>query len=169
VRGWNRHVIKRARALWQRAKEERASPRQVGVSVGVGVLACFAPIPWTHVPLALLFSSVLRVNRVWAVVGSQIPSLFGLLRPLIMFAEIEVAHRLRTGEWLELDIGHAMAQAPRLMLDLFVGAGLLGAGAGLAAGLSAYAYGRRVMQRRRDALPPRTSGSPPSAPPARTS
>jgi uncharacterized protein (DUF2062 family) len=168
VRRWNRHVIKRAREMWQRAKRERASPSQVGVAVGAGVLACFAPVPWTHVPLALLFSTVLRVNRVWAVLGSQIPSLFGLLRAPIMFAEIEAAHRLRTGEWAELQIDHVLSDAPRLLLDLFVGAGLLGACAGFLSGVSAYVYARRFT-RRRDALPPPTSGSPPSAPPAPTS
>lgn len=168
MRRWNRHVIKRARDLWLRAKQEKASPRQVGLAVGVGVLACFAPVPWTHVPLALLFSTILRVNRVWAVLGSQVPSLFGLLRAPIMFAEIEVAHRLRTGEWAELEISHVVSEGPRLILDLCVGAGLLGASAGLLAGVGAYANARRIT-RRRDALPPPTSGSPPSAPPAPTS
>jgi uncharacterized protein (DUF2062 family) len=168
VRRWNRHVVKRARELWARAKQERASPRQMGLAVGMGVFACFSPVPWTHVPLALLFASVLRVNRAWAVLGSQVPSLFGLLRAVIMFAEIEVAHRLRTGEWAVLDIRHTLGEAPRLMLDLCVGAGILGGSLGLAAGFSAYLYARRVT-RKRDALPPRTSGSPPSAPPAPTS
>ena len=168
MRRWNRHVVKRARELWRRAKEERASPSQVGVAVGVGVLACFSPLPWSHVPLALLFSSTLRVNRVWAVLGSQVPSLFGLLRAPIMFAEIELAHRLRTGEWAVLDVRDALAEAPRLVLDLCVGAGLVGSTLGLLAGAASYLYARRLT-RRRGALPPPTSGSPPSASPAPTS
>jgi len=147
VSRWNHHIFRRAGDLWQKAKSEAATPRQTGVAVGVGVLACFSPVLWSHVPLALLLSSVLRVNRVWAVVGSQIPSLFGLLRPFIVVAEIEVAHKLRTGDWVELDWRHVASEAPRLLLDLCVGAGLVGAVAALLAGSGAYLYARRRVAR----------------------
>jgi uncharacterized protein (DUF2062 family) len=147
VRRWNHHIIKRARELWQRAKNEAATPRQTGVAVGVGVLACFSPLLWSHVPLALLLSSVLKVNRVWAVVGSQLPSLFGLLRPFIVLGEIELAHRLRTGEWVDLDWRHALSEAPRLLLDLCIGAGIVGVTAALLAGSGAYLYAKRRLAR----------------------
>jgi uncharacterized protein (DUF2062 family) len=147
VRRWNHHIFKRARDLWQKAKNEAATPRQTGVAVGVGVLACFSPVLWSHVPLALLLSSALRVNRVWAALGSQIPSLFGLLRPFIVLLEIELAHRIRTGDWVDLDWRHALSEAPRLLLDLFIGAGIVGVAASLLAGSGAYLYARRRLAR----------------------
>jgi uncharacterized protein (DUF2062 family) len=143
VRRWNRHIFKRARDLWEKARNEATTPRQTGVAVGVGVLACFSPILWSHVPLALLLASVFRVNRVWAALGSQVPSLFGLLRPFIVLLEIELAHRIRTGEWVDLDWRRAVSEAPRLFFDLCVGAGILGVGVALLAGGGAYLYARR--------------------------
>jgi uncharacterized protein (DUF2062 family) len=171
VRRWSYHVIRRSRELVRSAREERASPPQVGVGTGVGVLACFSPLPWSHVPLALLFATILRVNRAWAVVGSQIPSLFGLLRPVIVFGEIEVAYRLRTGAWPQLTIRGALAEAPRLLVDLCVGSAIVGATAGMLGGLAAYLWARRAraVSNRSRGMPeeprPPSSGSPPSTPP----
>jgi uncharacterized protein (DUF2062 family) len=133
----------RADRLWDRAKRENASPPQIGVAVGIGALSCCSPLLWTHMPVAVVLATLLRVNRVWAAFASQVPSLFGLLRPLMVLAEIELGHRLRTGAWVELDARQAVREAPRLAIDLAAGAGILGLGLGIVLGVLAYLYARR--------------------------
>ncbi len=133
----------RARYLWARAKSERASPRQIGFSVAIGAMACFAPVLWFHLATALLLASIFRVNRLWAATASQLPSLFGLLRPFILFLELQIGHVVRTGAWLDLNPREAFHDAPNLLVDWGIGAAVVGVVLGAALGLAAYAWARR--------------------------
>jgi uncharacterized protein (DUF2062 family) len=156
-----RAIWRRSLDLWERAKREHASPRQIGVAAGVGALSCCSPVLWTHIPMAVLLASALRVNRVWAAFASQVPSLFGLLRPVIIFTEIEIGHRLRTGRWVEIDVRHVVHEATRLILDWVVGAGVFGVALGLVFGALAYLYARRRVSQIPDV--PTATGLPRSA------
>lgn len=157
--------------MWRAAKRERASPGRIGVSVGIGTLSCFLPVFWMHLALSLLLATMLRVNRAWAAAASQLPSLFGLLRGPIVVSEIELGHRLRTGEWLVgLEVRSALAEAVRLLVDLWAGAAVVGPALGLLFGSAAYAYARVKLTPPSTPAgsPPPSSESPPSAPAAPT-
>ncbi len=157
----------RARDLWESAKRERASPRQIGVAVAVGTVACFAPVLWFHLAAALLLATIFRLNRLWAAAASQLPSAFGLLRPFILFVELNVGHLVLTGTWLDLDPRQALRDAPHLLAAWGVGAAVVCAVLGVALGVAAYAWAKRrdargeATPRTPDESPRPSSESPP--------
>jgi uncharacterized protein (DUF2062 family) len=169
VRRWLLGIATRIRSLWQRALAEHSSPREIGWSVALGVFSGCSPFFGLHMWIALALATLFRVNRLWAFVGSRVSS--NVFYAWIAFAEIEIAHRLRTGVWAPLAPREALAQGRQLLTDWFLGALLVGAALGAALGVVAYV----AMRRRRRLNPhtpraaqPPTSESPPSAPPAPT-
>jgi hypothetical protein len=116
--------------------------------------------------LALALATLFRLNRVWAFLGSRVSS--NVIFVWIAFAEIELAHRARTGDWARLAPRDALVHGKELLGDWMLGSAPVGAALGAATGLAAYAFVlRRGLTRRRPAEPPPpTSESPPSAPPA---
>jgi uncharacterized protein len=162
------------RDLWARAKREHSTPREVGWSVAVGVFCGCSPFVGLHMWIALALATALRLNRLWAVVGSRVS--MSVFLPWIAFSEIEIGHRLRAGAWMALTPdqvrAHVLDQGWRLFGDWLLGSVFFGAT--LAALLGACAFRaahrwQRVKLRKLEAplLPP--SGSRPSTPPAPTS
>ena len=164
---------KQTRDLWERARKEHSTPREVGWSVGIGVFCGCTPLLGLHMWLALLLASVLRLNRLWAFLGSRVST--NVLFVWIAFGEIEVAHHLRAGTWASLAPSGVLAQGKELLADWVLGTILVGGPLALIVGLLAYASARRWQAQRdvtsRTPVAPRppTSGSRPSTPPAPTS
>jgi uncharacterized protein (DUF2062 family) len=154
------------RRLWRRALDEHSTPREVAWSVGVGVFSGCTPFFGLHMWIALALATLFRLNRVWAFLGSRVSS--NLIYVWIAFAEIELAHRLRTGAWATLAPRDALVHGKELLGDWLLGSGVVGAALAAATGLLAYALARRrgVTPRTPDEPRPPTSESPPSAPPA---
>jgi uncharacterized protein len=162
------------RGLWARAKREHSSPGEVAWSVALGVFCGCSPFIGLHMWLALALASALRLNRLWAFLGSRISS--GVLLAWIVFSEIELAHRLRTGAWLALSLdpvsSFAFNRGWRLFGDWLLGWTMVGAPLATVLGFLALGAARRWQRIRRHtpAAPrPPTSESPASAPPAPTS
>ena len=184
-----RRLIRRfwtkTRDLWRRARQEHSSPREVGWSVAVGVFSGCTPFLGLHMWIALGLASLARLNRLWAFLGSRVST--NLLFVWIAFAEIEVAHRLRTGAWAPVAPSQVLEQGRQLFLDWLVGTPLVGIPLAAALGLLAYVAARRwrarearepgdappgapeLTPRTPDEPPPPSSGSRPSAPRARSS
>jgi uncharacterized protein (DUF2062 family) len=169
VRRWLQGIATRARRLWRRALYEHASPPEIGWAVALGVFSGCSPLLGLHMWIALALATLFRVNRVWAFVGSRVSS--NVFFAWIAFAEIELAHRLRTGGWAPLEPREALAHGRQLITDWFIGAAFVGAALGAALGAAAY-LGMRRWRRLNPHTPlapqPPTSESRPSAPPAPT-
>jgi uncharacterized protein (DUF2062 family) len=148
--------------LWERAKREPSTPRQVGLSVGLGAFTACTPFIGLHFWISLGLATVFRLNRVWAAVGSRLSSTPILL--LTTFSEIQVAHRLRTGTWVAMNWHHAFDHGRELVGDWIVGTVLVGGPLALTFGFVAYSLARRwqqrLIQRTPDALPRPSSESP---------
>lgn len=127
--------------MWQRAKNERGSPRQIGWAVGVGVFAGCTPLVGLHGWVAIGLATVARLSRLWAWIGSRVSNL--LILPWIVFAEIQSAHWLRTGILVPLSVTDALREGPALLLDWCVGSVFVGPALGLSLGFVAYLYARR--------------------------
>ena len=164
----------RTRDLWTRAKREHSTPREVGWSVAVGVFCGCTPFIGFHMWIALGLATALRLNRLWAFLGSRIST--NVLFAWIAFSEIQLAHRLRTGAWMPLEPANVLDHAWQLFGDWLLGALLVGPA--LAALLGVLVYG--MACRWQPPVPPLTphtpeeprppsSGSRPSAPQAPTS
>ena len=169
VRAW-----RRTRDLWQRAKREHSTPREVGWSVAVGVFCGCTPFLGLHMWMALGLATVFRLNRLWAFLGSRVS--VSVLLAWLAFSEIELAHRVRTGAWMPTTPEEALAHGWQLFGDWLIGAAFVGAALGALLGLVAYGVARRwrpeavsLTPRKLEAPLPPSSGSPPSAPPAPTS
>ncbi len=134
-------LSQKLRALWRRAKSERASPAQIGWAVGVGCFLGCSPAIGFHGGLAVAAATVLRLNRLWAWLGSRSSNIFVL--PFLAAAEVEVAHRLRTGDWVTLDRAHLLEGAHKLVLDWLLGMIPVGVPLSVLLGALAYAWARR--------------------------
>jgi uncharacterized protein (DUF2062 family) len=173
--------------LFLRARKERSSPREVGASIAVGVFAGCTPLLGLHMWIALAAATLLRLNRLWAFLGSRMPFLLAFM--WISFSEIEVGHRLRTGVWAAVSPSFALEQARLvvhgsgwaatalsdgrgLLYDWFLGLSIVGTA--IAAFIGFLAYLAALRWERRSALRPRTLDAPrrpssesrPSTPPA---
>jgi uncharacterized protein (DUF2062 family) len=162
-----RRLLESARAasikgLWLAALRERATPFGIASSVAVGVFSGCTPFIGLHAGIALGAATLLRLNRLWAVVGSRVS--FFLVLPFVVFAEIQTAHRLRTGAWAPLVASDALAHKGEWFLDWCVGAIPVGAALALVAGALAYVIASRRARftpRMRAESPRPTSESPP--------
>jgi uncharacterized protein (DUF2062 family) len=143
------------RDLWERAKREPSTPRQVGLSVGLGAFAACTPFIGAHLWISLGLATLFRLNRLWAAIGSRLSMTPILL--LTTFSEIQVAHRLRTGTWVAMSWHQAFDHGKELLLDWIAGTVLVGGPIAITLGLVAYSLARRWQQR----LTQRTLDAPP--------
>ncbi len=153
----------RLRILWKRAKEEHATPRAIGWAVAIGVFAGCTPALGVHGWVALGLATLLKKNRMWTWIGSRVSNIFVL--PWIVLAEIQVAHRVRTGAWVPVTVDDVFDRAPELLLDWCLGTIPVGVGLGILLGLFAFAVASyrvtRAERRRKLAPPPPRSSEPP--------
>lgn len=162
---WDR-LRQSARSLWEAAKREHSTPREIGCSVGLGVFSGCTPAFGLHMWVAIGLASLLRLNRLWAFLGSRVS--FTPLYCSIVFCEVELAHRLRAGAWASLVPKEAAALAGEWLTDWLLGTVLVGGSLGLTAGFLAYLAALRFSQRTPVEARSPSSESPPSAPPAPT-
>ncbi len=133
--------LRKLRELWVLAKNERASPRQIGWAVAVGCFMGCSPAIGFHGGLALAAATILRLNRLWCWLGSRSSNIFVL--PLLAWAQVEIAHRLRTGAWVEIHRDRMLEEASALLLDWFLGMLPVGLPFSFALGFLAFLWARR--------------------------
>jgi len=141
-----RKLWQKVKTIWKLAKSERASPREIGWAVAIGAFAGCTPAVGFHGALALALATVLKKNRLFAWLGSRVSN--WLFLPFIVLAEVQVSHRLRTGEWLALDRDTALEQAPALLLDWCIGTIPVGIAIAGALGVASWALAVRRDRRR---------------------
>jgi uncharacterized protein (DUF2062 family) len=151
-----RRPLERARALWTRAKNERASPRQIAWALALGAFVGCTPAVGFHGGIAVGAATLLRLNRLFAFLGSRVCSFF--VYPWIVIAEVEIAHVLRTGNSIAISQRTAVEQAADLMLDWLLGCALVGCVLATLVGLLGYAWARRRGERRDAAIEPDQAG-----------
>jgi uncharacterized protein (DUF2062 family) len=146
-----RRLWEKLKLLWKLAKSERASPREIGWAVAIGAFAGCTPAVGVHGPLAMGLATLFKKNRLFAWLGSRISNM--IMLPFIALAEVQVAHLIRTGRWLDIEINrhNAMDQAGALLLDWCIGTVPVGGAIGLVMGLGAYGLAHRRDARRKRA------------------
>jgi uncharacterized protein (DUF2062 family) len=141
-------LVSFSRELWERAKREPSSPREIAFSVAVGAFSACTPFLGFHLGIAVTLATLLRLNRPWAMIASRTPPPLFLV---ITFVEIELAHRLRTGRWAPIELHGALARAHELAIDWAVGTFIVGVPFAALLGLTAWAIAHRWQR-----LNPRT-------------
>jgi len=151
TRAWKK-ARRLAKRLLHRARTERATPREVGHAVFLGVFAGCTPVVGLHGWVALGLATVFRKNRLYAWLGSRVSNM--VLLPFIVLAEVQSSRVLRTGHLAPLDHRHVLEQAPELMLDWTLGSVLVGGVLGVLFGLLAYLWAHRRARRAPPAAEP---------------
>ena len=128
---------RRFRVLWRLATTERATPRQVALAVGLGAFVGSTPVIGLHGWIAVGLATALRLNRLYAFLGSRVSSPFVL--PFIVIAEIEVAHWVRCHELIALTRADVMQHARGMLLDWCIGTLPIALLVGSLSGIAAYA------------------------------
>ncbi|MBX3223992.1 MAG: DUF2062 domain-containing protein [Labilithrix sp.] len=141
-----RRLWEKIKTLWKLAMSERASPREIGWAVAIGAFAGCTPAIGVHGPLAIGLATLFKKNRLFAWLGSRISNMVFL--PFIAIAEVQVSHRVRTGEWVVLDREQALDQAGTLLLDWCLGTIPVGLAIGALMGVISWAFALRRDRRR---------------------
>jgi uncharacterized protein (DUF2062 family) len=158
-----RRLWEKLKLLWKLAKSERATPREIGWAVAIGAFAGCTPAVGVHGPLAMGLATLFKKNRLFAWLGSRISNM--IMLPFIALAEVQIAHRLRTGEWLDVDRHNAMDRAGELLLDWCLGTIPVGLAIGGLMGLMAWGLAhRRDARKARNAAKAEAEGPPDPAP-----
>jgi len=144
-----RRLWEKLKTIWKLAKSERASPREIGWAVAIGAFAGCTPAIGVHGPLAIGLATLFKKNRLFAWLGSRISNMVFL--PFIAIAEVQVSHRLRTGEFVSLDREQVLEQAGSLLLDWCLGTIPVGVVIGFLMGIMAWAVALRRDRRRAEA------------------
>lgn len=165
-----RALRERSRELVRRLLNERATPKEVGQAVAIGVFMGTSPALGLHGWLAIGMATLLRRNRLFAFVGSRVS--FFLIMPWIVLAEIETAHWLRFRSFAPIEHEHILAEASTYVLDWCLGWLVVGPVSSVVLGLatvplwawwSARSGTRQAKELTPDTplpLPPPSSGSP---------
>lgn len=135
----------RARVLWLAVLQERASPREIAVAIGAGVFVGVSPAVGFHGGVAIAVATLLRVNRLYCFVGSRVSN--PLIGPWLLLAQIQTAHRVRTGSWLALSVETVLSRGHELLLDWFLGMFTVGVPLAIALGSAAYVWAARRARR----------------------
>jgi uncharacterized protein (DUF2062 family) len=151
-----RRATRSVRAAWERARNEPSSPAEIALSVGVGVFCACTPFLGLHMWIAIGLATVLRLNRLWAFLGSR--ATFFPIFAVVAFAEIEVAHRIRTGGWLPLVASEAVARGRELAVDWALGTLVVGGAIAVFAAAGTYAL---ALSWRAPASAPQSSSESP--------
>jgi uncharacterized protein (DUF2062 family) len=166
-----RKLWEKAKLLWKLALTERATPREIFWSLFIGAFAGCTPAMGFHGIVAVALATLFKKNRLFAWLGARISNV--IMLPFIVLAEVQVAHRIREGEWLSLDaesVKTTLREEPfELLLDWLIGMWPVGIALGLLCGglgyLAAWIRDRRKARseatRKLAEAPAPSSGSTP--------
>ena len=158
-----RRLWEAIKRLWAAAKSERASPREIGWAVAMGAFIGCTPAVGLRPWIAVAAATVLKKNRLFAYLGSHTSNI--LFMPFITVAEVQLSHRLRTGEWATIDRKHITEQAPTLLLDWCIGTVPVGVTVALVLGFLGYGLALRRDARRARLAALSTSSATPAPTP----
>ncbi|HQY64896.1 MAG: DUF2062 domain-containing protein [Myxococcales bacterium] len=159
-RAWKK-VRRLARRLWHRARNERATPREVGEAVFLGVFSGCTPAVGFHGWVAVFAATLFRRNRLYAWLGSRVSNF--VFMPFIVLAEIQCSRLLRTGKLAPITREHVLEQAPELLLDWGLGSVVVGIALGALFGALAWRWAHRRDRREERARAAASAPAPSSS------
>jgi hypothetical protein len=133
----------------------------MAVAAFLGLFLGASPLLGVRSWLALLSATLVKVNRLYAYLLSHVTANW-LVTPWVMLAEIQVAHRLRRGAWLALDVEAVRTRGAELALDWCLGWILVGGAVGAAGAVITLL----TVAQRGEARRSRQAPSPPADTPA---
>lgn len=141
----------RLRALWRTLKTENSSPRELAISVFVGVFLGVVPLYGIQTAICLFAAWALRLNRLAVLSAAQISIPF--FAPFLIAGGIAIGEFIRFGRVRAVDLAEAQGfiqqlwllggDVPDLFLSCLLGSVVLGSILGALAGGVVYRLAAR--------------------------
>ncbi len=129
------------RRLYMTLRTEHRTPGKVGFGVGLGVFVGCSPLWGFHFPVSVLLATLFRLNRVIVYASAYIGN--PLTAGPILFAEIQLGHRLLHNAWLPVTLADVQNLGLLgIVTNLVVGSIVLGGGLGALLGAGAWLLAR---------------------------
>ena len=129
------------RRLYVTLRTEHTTPAKVGAGVALGVFVGCSPLWGLHLPLCVLLATIFRLNRVlvYAAANAGNP----VTAAPILFAEIQIGHRLLQGGWLPVRVHEIEVLGLQgLVASLVLGSLVVGAACAVVCGTVAWVIAR---------------------------
>jgi uncharacterized protein (DUF2062 family)/trans-aconitate methyltransferase len=131
------------RRLFHRLRTEGDTPARQAAAFGLGTFIGCLPLFGLHLQLCLTAGWLLRLNRLKLYLAANISNPF--VAPFLLFGEVQVGSRLRTGAFYPLSLDAFRAFSVwQFGADLIVGSLIVGLALGAAAAAITYVLGRRA-------------------------
>jgi uncharacterized protein (DUF2062 family)/2-polyprenyl-3-methyl-5-hydroxy-6-metoxy-1,4-benzoquinol methylase len=115
----------RLRRLYMTLRTEHSTPGKVAFAVGIGVFVGCSPFWGIHFAVAVLVATLFRLNRVIVYAAAYIGNPLTIVP--ILFAEVQMGHRLLHGTWLSITLADvATVGVVGLFTDLVIGSIVFG-------------------------------------------
>lgn len=117
--------ITRFKECLVRVSKKGLTPHEIALGVAVGIFVAFLPFVGTHTVTAIALASLLRVNTLIVLLGTQISN--PLTLPFQLFLSAEVGNLLLRGKFLEITFsGEFMTLIGHYVAPVIVGGLALG-------------------------------------------
>jgi uncharacterized protein len=107
-----------------RFSKKGLSPHEIALGVAVGIFVAFIPLFGTHTITAIALASLLRVNTLIVLLGTQISN--PLTLPFQLFISAEVGSMILNGKFLEIKITREISYLNHYILPILIGSLVLG-------------------------------------------
>jgi uncharacterized protein (DUF2062 family) len=129
------------RRLYMTLRTEHRTPGKVGFAVGVGVFVGCSPFWGVHFPIAVLLATLFRLNRALVYASAYLGN--PLTAGPMLFAEVQIGHRLLHGVWLPVTISNVETLGVLgIFTNLLLGSIVLGLALGALCGVAAWVIAR---------------------------
>jgi uncharacterized protein (DUF2062 family) len=130
-------LLRRVRSALRRLASEHTSTGRLATGIGVGALVGTSPFFGFHIVIGAALARLLRLNQLAVLAGEPVSLPF--IAPFLVFASVQVGHRIREGAWASLaGLTLSVEQAGAFVLDWWLGSLLVGSALALVLGGGAY-------------------------------
>lgn len=118
-----KHIAK-LRDYILRFSKKGLTPHEISVAIAVGIFVAFIPLFGSHTVTAIALASLLRVNTLITLLGTQISN--PVTFPLQLFISAEVGSLLLHGKFLEIKLSGDISYLQQFIVPILIGSLLLG-------------------------------------------
>lgn len=108
-----------------RLRKKGLTPSEIASAFALGNFISFMPLIGTHTVTAIALASLLRLNTLIIILGTQLSN--PLTIPIQLFASAEIGNLILYGSFLEIEFSRNISYLEHYILPLFVGSLVLGA------------------------------------------
>lgn len=125
-----------------RLSKKGLTPHEVSLGVAIGIFVAFIPLFGSHTVTAIALASLLRVNTLIVLLGTQISN--PVTFPFQLFISAEVGSLILNGRFLEIKLTGNLSYLQQFILPILIGSLVLG----VCASVLSFLLVKNVLERR---------------------